>query len=106
LLRVPVTDEKGPYVLAGHSMGGYDIRVYTGEYPNDVVGMVLVDASHENQELRAPKSIRKWQQFHGKHPGWEKLKYFFQLHLGWVRLTAGAMRLNSGRKHSARKKSS
>ena len=81
--------EKGPYVLVGHSMGGYDIRVYTGQYPNDVAGMVLVDASHEDQELRAPESIRKWQQDHCKHPGWKKLKYFFQLHLGWARLTAG-----------------
>lgn len=80
--------EKGPYVLVGHSMGGYDIRVYTSQYPNDVAGMVLVDASHEDQDLRAPESIRKWLQDHHKHPDWEKLKYFFQLHLGWARLTA------------------
>jgi len=80
--------EKGPYVLVGHSMGGYDIRVYTGQYPNDVAGMVLVDASHEDQELRAPESIRKWSQGYRKHPGWKKLEYFFQLHLGWTRLTA------------------
>ncbi len=80
--------ENGPYVLVGHSMGGYDIRVYTGLYPNDVVGMVLVDASHEDQELRAPESIRKWSQKNLKHPGWKKLKYFFQLHFGWARLTA------------------
>jgi len=80
--------EKGPYILVGHSMGGYDIRVYTGLFPNDVAGMVLVDASHEDQDLRAPESIRKWHQVHGKHPGWKKLKYFFQLHLGWSRLTA------------------
>jgi pimeloyl-ACP methyl ester carboxylesterase len=69
-------------------MGGYDVRVYTRQYPNDVAGMVLVDASHEDQELRAPESIRKWQRAHRKRPGWEKLKYFFQLHLGWARLTA------------------
>jgi pimeloyl-ACP methyl ester carboxylesterase len=80
--------EKGPYVLVGHSMGGYDIRVYTSQYPNDVVGMVLVDASHEDQELRAPESIRKWGHDYRKHPRWKKLKYFFQLHLGWARLTA------------------
>ena len=80
--------ERGPYVLVGHSMGGYDIRVYAGQYPNDVVGMVLVDASHEDQDLRAPESIRKWSQDYRKHPGWKKLKYFFQLHLGWARLTA------------------
>ena len=80
--------EKGPYVLVGHSMGGYDIRVYTGQYPNDVAGMVLVDSSHEDQELRAPESVRKWQRNYRKHPDWKKLKYFFQLHLGWARLTA------------------
>jgi pimeloyl-ACP methyl ester carboxylesterase len=80
--------EKGPYILVGHSMGGYNIRVYTGQYPSDVAGMVLVDASHEDQELRAPASIRKWQHDYRKHPGWKKLKYFFQLHLGWARLMA------------------
>ena len=80
--------EKPPYVLVGHSMGGYDIRVYTGLYPNDVSGTVLVDASHEDQDLRAPESIRKWSQDHRKHPNWKKVKYFFQLHLGWARLTA------------------
>ena len=80
--------EKGPYVLVGYSMGGYDIRVYTGQYPNDVAGMVLVDASHEDQNLRAPESVRKFQREYNKHPGWKKLKYFFQLHLGWARLTA------------------
>jgi pimeloyl-ACP methyl ester carboxylesterase len=80
--------EKSPYILVGHSMGGYDIRVYSGEYPTDVVGMVLVDASHEDQDLRAPDSIRRWGQNDRKHPGWKKLKYFVQLHLGWARLTA------------------
>jgi pimeloyl-ACP methyl ester carboxylesterase len=80
--------EKGPYILVGHSMGGYDIRVYTGQYPDDVVGMVLVDASHEDQDLRAPESIRKRLQDSLKHPGWQKLRCFLQIHLGWARLTA------------------
>jgi len=82
------SDEKGPYVLVGHSFGGYNVRVYTSQYPSDVVGMVLVDASHEDQNLRAPESIRKWQQDYRKHPGWKKIKYFFQFHLGWARLMA------------------
>jgi pimeloyl-ACP methyl ester carboxylesterase len=61
--------ERSPYVLVGHSMGGYNIRVYTSQYPSEVAGMVFVDASHEDQLLRAPGSIRKWQQEYHKHPG-------------------------------------
>jgi pimeloyl-ACP methyl ester carboxylesterase len=43
-----------PYVLVGHSMGGYDVRVFAGLYRNEVAGMVLVDASHPDQEKRLP----------------------------------------------------
>ncbi len=35
--------EPGPYVLAGHSYGGL-IRLYAGEYPSEVAGIVFVDA--------------------------------------------------------------
>lgn len=51
-------NEKGPYVLVGHSFGGFNVRVYNGQYPNDVAGMVLVDASHEDQEGRMPPAIQ------------------------------------------------
>jgi len=34
----------GPYVLVGHSMGGTNVRLFAGEHPTEVVGMVLVDA--------------------------------------------------------------
>ena len=44
--------EKGPYILVGHSFGGYNVRVFTSRYPKDVVGIVLVDASHEDEEER------------------------------------------------------
>ena len=37
----------GPYVMVGHSFGGLLVRFYQARYPNDVVGMVLVDSSHE-----------------------------------------------------------
>jgi pimeloyl-ACP methyl ester carboxylesterase len=36
--------ERGPFVLVGHSYGGWLVRVYQATYPNDVVGMVLVEA--------------------------------------------------------------
>lgn len=35
-----------PYVLAGHSLGGLYARVYAQQYPDDVGGLVQVDASH------------------------------------------------------------
>ena len=42
----------GPYVLAGHSYGGLCIRAFAARFPDDVVGMVLVDASHPDQWQR------------------------------------------------------
>lgn len=38
-----------PYILAGHSFGGFNIRVYAANHPDNVAGMVLIDASHEEQ---------------------------------------------------------
>ena len=34
----------GPYVLIGHSFGGLIVRLYASQYPDDVAGLVLVDA--------------------------------------------------------------
>jgi pimeloyl-ACP methyl ester carboxylesterase len=55
----------GPYVMVGHSFGGLVIRLYAATYPDDVVGLVLVDASHEEQEARlealvAPLAPEVW----------------------------------------------
>jgi pimeloyl-ACP methyl ester carboxylesterase len=36
----------GPYVLVGHSTGGLNVRAYAKQYPDEVVGVVLVDATH------------------------------------------------------------
>jgi pimeloyl-ACP methyl ester carboxylesterase len=41
----------GPYVLVGHSLGGAYTRLYAGQFPRDIVGMVLVDSSHEEQDV-------------------------------------------------------
>jgi pimeloyl-ACP methyl ester carboxylesterase len=48
----------GPIILVGHSMGGYDVRIYTSLYRNEVAGVVLVDASHPDQEGRFPAALR------------------------------------------------
>jgi pimeloyl-ACP methyl ester carboxylesterase len=44
----------GPYILVGHSAGGVYVRAYTSQYPSEVVGLVLVDSSHEGQNVRFP----------------------------------------------------
>jgi pimeloyl-ACP methyl ester carboxylesterase len=36
-----------PYVLVGHSIGGMLVRAYQRRYPQEVVGLVLVDATPE-----------------------------------------------------------
>jgi pimeloyl-ACP methyl ester carboxylesterase len=37
----------GPYVLVGHSIGGMYVRAYQRRYPEEVTGLVLVDATPE-----------------------------------------------------------
>jgi len=54
--------EDGPYVLVGHSIGGSYAMTYAARYPEQVAGMVLLDASDPYQatpadgaaELNAP----------------------------------------------------
>src|SRR5262245_9594728 len=43
-----------PYLLLGHSLGGLDVRIYAGRYPEEVAGVVLIDSSHEDEPRRAP----------------------------------------------------
>lgn len=47
----------GPLILVGHSMGGYGVRLYASLYRGEVAGMVLVDASHPEQQKRFPAAI-------------------------------------------------
>ncbi len=48
-----------PFVLAAHSLGGAAARLYASTYPDDVAGMVLVDAYSEFiEELMAPDQWR------------------------------------------------
>ena len=47
-----VAEVPGPYVLVGHSIGGLIVRLYASTYPEEVAGLVLVDASHEEQVAR------------------------------------------------------
>jgi len=39
----------GPYLLVGHSFGAYVQMAFTGRYPDEVQGMVLVDPIHPDE---------------------------------------------------------
>jgi D-alanyl-D-alanine carboxypeptidase len=47
----------GPYVLVAHSVGRLLVRLYASTYPEEVVGMVLVDATHEDNWARLEEEI-------------------------------------------------
>jgi pimeloyl-ACP methyl ester carboxylesterase len=39
---------EGPYVFVAHSISGKTVRLFASQHPNDVAGMVLIDARHES----------------------------------------------------------
>lgn len=46
---------EAPYVLAGHSYGGVNVRRFAQRYPDRVLGLVLVDAAGSDQLQRMPE---------------------------------------------------
>jgi pimeloyl-ACP methyl ester carboxylesterase len=51
--------EHAPYVLVGHSLGGPYIMNFTRLFPQDVAGLVFVDASHADQLARLEEAVGK-----------------------------------------------
>jgi pimeloyl-ACP methyl ester carboxylesterase len=51
--------EHAPFVMVGHSLGGPYIMTFTRLYPQDVAGLVFVDASHPDQVERIKEAIGK-----------------------------------------------
>jgi pimeloyl-ACP methyl ester carboxylesterase len=47
-------DVAGPYVLAGHSFGGLYVMRYAAQYPDEVVGVVLIDSTAPNTDPVPP----------------------------------------------------
>lgn len=45
----------GPYILVGHSFGGYTARYFASHYPEEMAALVLIDSSHPEQTERLPQ---------------------------------------------------
>jgi pimeloyl-ACP methyl ester carboxylesterase len=55
-----------PYVLVGHSLGGLNVRLFASKHPDVVAGVVLVDSTTEEQDVRSwallpPEELAKFQ---------------------------------------------
>jgi len=66
--------ERGPFVLVGHSFGGYNVRVFAGLYREETAGVVLVDASHGDEQQRIydvlPPSVREREKREDQRQAW------------------------------------
>lgn len=65
-----------PYILVGHSLGGLYMQLFARKYPDEIVGLVLVDSSHPSQ-FTGPGATENW-------PLWAK---FFKLFLNESQLS-------------------
>ena len=78
--------EHPPFIVVGHSFGGYNVRVFHGQYPNEVVGLLLVDATQEDQYQLLPSAWK--QMFVSELSRWQNLAKWMplQISLGIARL--------------------
>lgn len=54
---------EGPYLPVGHSLGGLYARMFAARYPDEVAGMVLLDAAHPEQFDRTPGEREQFESF-------------------------------------------
>jgi pimeloyl-ACP methyl ester carboxylesterase len=79
-------DIPGPYVLAGHSSGGFTVRVFAAAYPAEVVGVLLIDSTTPGQGAQAETPTST---------GWLSIATL-PARVGLLRLLAGPLDLKAG----------
>ena len=79
-------DIPGPYVLAGHSLGGYTVRLFAAAYPADVAGVVLIDSTTPGAGAQGQAPTSR---------GWSSIATL-PARIGLQRLLAGPLDLKAG----------
>lgn len=51
-------DERGPYVVVGHSMGGLTAQLFARDYASDVVGLVLIESMNSGTTTPPASEVR------------------------------------------------
>jgi len=46
----------GPYIMVGHSFGGFTAQYFARYFNHEIAGIVLIDSSHEEQVYRLPEN--------------------------------------------------
>ena len=44
----------GPYILVGHSFGGFTAQYFARQFQDEIAGVILIESSHEEQVERLP----------------------------------------------------
>lgn len=74
----------GPYILVGHSFGGGNVLLFAHRFPEETVGVILVDSIHEEMLKKLPTPSQGILNSLWDHP-------FFQ----WFRSIIGCTRITS-----------
>jgi len=87
-----------PYVLVGHSFGGLYMQYFARRYPDEVLGLVLVDSTHPNDFMDLSKFPKKQQKQYVyfanyMHPFVEKLLAMSTTEVPMIALVATHERL-------------
>jgi pimeloyl-ACP methyl ester carboxylesterase len=53
------TGVEKPYILVGASFGGHAVRLFAKNYPDEVAGIILLDARHEAIDSKMPPAWKK-----------------------------------------------
>lgn len=53
-------DLPGPFILVGHSLGGYIITVFAHQFAKETAGLVFVDLAFDEQRLKEAVSVEEW----------------------------------------------